>query len=126
MRTRSSLLFLGPSVKHGETNYIPETMLPSFLDLVLWGHEHKCEIAPVRSEHGNFFITQPGSTIATSLSDGEAAPKCVQRSIATNREHVYMHAHKKLYENDPRIQNVGERAPLICTAGLVGNFFLFL
>ena len=63
------------SVKHGETNYIPETMLPSFLDLVLWGHEHKCEIHPTRSESGDFFITQPGSTIATSLSDGEAVQK---------------------------------------------------
>ena len=34
-------------VKHGQTNHIPESFLPDFLDLVLWGHEHKCEIDPV-------------------------------------------------------------------------------
>jgi len=35
-------------VKHGEKNYIPENFLPQDLNFVLWGHEHKCEIDPVK------------------------------------------------------------------------------
>lgn len=26
----------------GQNNHIPETVLPGFLDLVVWGHEHEC------------------------------------------------------------------------------------
>ncbi|CAE8624767.1 unnamed protein product [Polarella glacialis] len=43
---------------------IHEEMLPSFLDLVLWGHEHDCEVNPqvsLRGE-GEFYIVQPGSS----------------------------------------------------------------
>lgn len=32
--------------KHGATDYIPETFLDDFLDLVVWGHEHECRIEP--------------------------------------------------------------------------------
>lgn len=64
-------------VKHGAKNYIPETFLPGFLDLVVWGHEHRCEVDIVHNPQQNYFITQPGSTIATSLSEGEAEPKWV-------------------------------------------------
>lgn len=38
-------------VKRGDANYIPESFLPSFIDLVIWGHEHPCEI-------GNFSLPQ--------------------------------------------------------------------
>lgn len=31
--------------KRGEHNFIPETFLPSFLDLVIWGHEHPCRLS---------------------------------------------------------------------------------
>ena len=62
-------------VKHGETNYIPEEFLPDFLDLVIWGHEHECLIDPVYNSRRSFYITQPGSSIATSLSPGEAEKK---------------------------------------------------
>lgn len=58
-------------------------MLPGFLDLVFWGHEHKCEIKPIRQGHQGFFITQPGSTIATALTEGEAVPKSVVVGIIT-------------------------------------------
>lgn len=61
--------------KHGLTDYIPEAFLDEFLDLVVWGHEHECLID---SEfNGRFFVTQPGSSVATSLCPGEAAPKHV-------------------------------------------------
>lgn len=62
-------------VKHGAKDYIPEHFLPEFLNLVMWGHEHKCEIDPVPVGDGSTFITQPGSSVATSLSEGEAVPK---------------------------------------------------
>lgn len=63
------------SSKHGQTNYIPESFLPEFLDLVIWGHEHECLIDPAYSPQQDFYVSQPGSSIATSLSEGEAIPK---------------------------------------------------
>lgn len=61
--------------KHGPTNYIPEQFLDEFLDLVVWGHEHECLIDPSRNEQQLFYVTQPGSSVATSLSPGEATKK---------------------------------------------------
>lgn len=62
--------------KHSSTNYLPEQVLDDFLDLVVWGHEHECLIEPQEAAGGRgFFVTQPGSTVATSLSEGEAKPK---------------------------------------------------
>ncbi|KAG8453018.1 hypothetical protein GDO86_004723 [Hymenochirus boettgeri] len=63
--------------KHGATNYIPEQFLDDFLDLVIWGHEHECKIAPARNEQQLFYVCQPGSSVATSLSPGEAEKKHV-------------------------------------------------
>lgn len=59
----------------GPNNFIAESALPDFLDLVLWGHEHECRIAPELAEGGKFYITQPGSPVATSLCEGEAKEK---------------------------------------------------
>ncbi|XP_030056059.1 double-strand break repair protein MRE11 [Microcaecilia unicolor] len=63
--------------KHGVTNYIPEQFLDDFLDLVIWGHEHECKIAPTRNERQLFYVCQPGSSVVTSLSPGEAVKKHV-------------------------------------------------
>ncbi len=63
--------------KHGPTNYIPEQFLDDFLDLIIWGHEHECKIDPQWNANQNFFVTQPGSSVATSLIEGETAPKHV-------------------------------------------------
>ena len=59
-----------------------EKRLPRCMDLVLWGHEHECEIgggmhALVESPEGGFTVVQPGSTVATSLVEGEAKAKHV-------------------------------------------------
>lgn len=62
-------------VPHGETNHIKQTMLPEWLDLVVWGHEHECRIIPEPTDC--FSITQPGSSVATSLSEGESVRKYV-------------------------------------------------
>ncbi|XP_023648310.2 double-strand break repair protein MRE11 [Paramormyrops kingsleyae] len=61
--------------KHGATSYIPEQFLDDFLDLVVWGHEHECRITPERNEQQLFYVTQPGSSVVTSLSPGEAVKK---------------------------------------------------
>lgn len=62
----------------GPRNYIREDVLPKFLDLVVWGHEHDCQMIPMRSnktEKDSFYVVQPGSTVATTLAAGEALPK---------------------------------------------------
>lgn len=51
--------------------------MPDFLDLVIWGHEHECRIRPEFNELQQFFVTQPGSSVVTSLSESELAPKHV-------------------------------------------------
>ncbi|KAI9283217.1 Metallo-dependent phosphatase-like protein [Sporodiniella umbellata] len=61
--------------RHGPTSHIPEEFIDGFLDLILWGHEHECRIYPEQYER--FAITQPGSSVATSLTQGEAEPKHV-------------------------------------------------
>jgi double-strand break repair protein MRE11 len=62
-------------VAHSPKNHIHEIMLDNFLDFVVWGHEHECLINPQASSVGRFYITQPGSSVATALSDGEAKKK---------------------------------------------------
>eukprot|EP00934_Nitzschia_sp_Nitz4_P004425 Nitzschia sp. Nitz4//scaffold12_size214221//6885//9013//NITZ4_001473-RA/size214221-augustus-gene-0.17-mRNA-1//-1//CDS//3329534939//4415//frame0 len=59
----------------GTKNCIQETMIPEWMDLVCWGHEHECCIEPQESVVGTFRITQPGSSVATSLVPGEATRK---------------------------------------------------
>ncbi|VDK46254.1 unnamed protein product [Anisakis simplex] len=75
--------------------HLPENLIPSFFDLVVWGHEHECKIGETTvlrkfsgyiwgrilfnsacaDKFSSFYIMQPGSTIATSLSPEEAIPK---------------------------------------------------
>lgn len=61
----------------GAKNCIHESFIPDFIDFVLWGHEHECLAELTESVHGNFYITQPGSSVATSLIQGEAKEKKV-------------------------------------------------
>jgi len=65
-------------VSHNPKNYIPETFINDFIDLILWGHEHECLIDLNKNEIKNFYITQPGSSIATSLCEGESKTKLVK------------------------------------------------
>lgn len=50
-------------------------MFDDSIDLVIWGHEHDCRIVPEPVGEKNYYISQPGSSVATSLADGEALPK---------------------------------------------------
>ncbi|KAF8547202.1 DNA repair exonuclease [Imleria badia] len=64
-------------VRHGPQESVPEGMFDDSVDLVVWGHEHDCRIVPESVAGKNYFITQPGSSIATSLADGESIEKHV-------------------------------------------------
>lgn len=59
----------------GPKNFLPEKILPEFINLFLWGHEHDCRIVPEANDTHGFFVTQPGSSVATSLCEGEALDK---------------------------------------------------
>ncbi|GAM85127.1 hypothetical protein ANO11243_031310 [Dothideomycetidae sp. 11243] len=69
-----------------DTGYLPENFLPSFMDLVIWGHEHECLIDPSFNPEMGFHVMQPGSSVATSLSPGEAVPKHVAILSITGKE----------------------------------------
>ena len=56
------------------------------MDLVIWGHEHKCEIDPRYNPEKNFHVMQPGSSVVTSLMPGEEVPKKVAILSITGRE----------------------------------------
>ncbi|KAK5651952.1 hypothetical protein OQA88_11494 [Cercophora sp. LCS_1] len=71
---------------HTATSYLPENMLPDFLDLIVWGHEHECLIDPQKNPETGFHVMQPGSSVATSLCPGEAAPKHVAILSITGRQ----------------------------------------
>ena len=61
----------------GSKNCVHESMIPEWMDLVVWGHEHECIIDPQESLVGTFRISQPGSSVATSLTAGESKRKQV-------------------------------------------------
>ncbi|RQM16902.1 hypothetical protein DD237_002756 [Peronospora effusa] len=110
----------------GSKNCVPESVIPDFIDLVVWGHEHECQIDVQESVKGDFFITQPGSSVATSLVEGEAKPKHVaileingQSFRMSNRElhtvrlfkmgEVILHTIEELNPNDPDVaERIGE------------------
>lgn len=52
-------------------------MFDDSVNLVVWGHEHDCRIVPEPVAGKNYYITQPGSSVATSLADGESLEKHV-------------------------------------------------
>ncbi|KAF9260760.1 DNA repair exonuclease [Marasmius fiardii PR-910] len=64
-------------VRHGPQEYVPEGMFDDSIDLVIWGHEHDCRITPEPVAGKNYYISQPGSSVATSLADGESIEKHV-------------------------------------------------
>ncbi|KAG8299014.1 Double-strand break repair protein mre11a [Homalodisca vitripennis] len=64
-------------VMRGAKNYVPETAIDKFVDLVIWGHEHECRVDPELNPEQGFYVIQPGSPVATSLCEGEAVEKFV-------------------------------------------------
>ncbi|EDV26195.1 uncharacterized protein TRIADDRAFT_24372, partial [Trichoplax adhaerens] len=98
-------------VKHGEKNYIPEEFLSDFLDLVIWGHEHESLITPEWNPKTNFFVCQPGSTVATSLTEGEAKRKHVAILKVFNKtfkvEEIPLNTVRPFYIDELCLQETG-------------------
>ena len=69
------ILHQNRDVGRGRNTCVHESMIPAWVDLVIWGHEHECQIKPRESAVGTFRVCQPGSGVATSLVEGEARPK---------------------------------------------------
>ncbi|XP_007189876.1 double-strand break repair protein MRE11 isoform X3 [Balaenoptera acutorostrata] len=90
--------------KHGSTNFIPEQFLDDFIDLVIWGHEHECKIAPTKNEQQLFYVSQPGSSVVTSLSPGEAVKKHVGllriKERKMNMQKIPLHTVRQFFMED--------------------------
>ncbi|XP_006834001.1 PREDICTED: double-strand break repair protein MRE11A [Chrysochloris asiatica] len=95
--------------KHGNTNYIPEQFLDDFIDLVIWGHEHECKIAPTKNEQQLFYVSQPGSSVITSLSPGEAVKKHVGllriKGKKMNMQKIPLHTVRQFFMEDVVLAN---------------------
>jgi hypothetical protein len=63
------------SVPHGPQQSVPEGMFDDSIDFVMWGHEHDCRIQPEEVAGKRYRICQPGSSVATSLAEGESLEK---------------------------------------------------
>ncbi|KAM0717111.1 hypothetical protein Q7P37_006963 [Cladosporium fusiforme] len=72
-----------------ETGYLPESFLPDFLDLVIWGHEHECKIIPETNTERDFKVIQPGSSVATSLCVPETVAKHITILSITGKEFTH-------------------------------------
>ncbi|KAK7420586.1 meiotic recombination [Neonectria magnoliae] len=71
---------------HTATSYLPENVLPDWMDVVVWGHEHECLIDPTQNPETGFHVIQPGSSVATSLVPGEAVQKHVAIMSVTGKD----------------------------------------
>lgn len=71
---------------HTATSYLPENVLPDWMDLVVWGHEHECRIEPIKNPQTGFHVLQPGSSVATSLIPAESVKKQVAILSITGKE----------------------------------------
>ncbi|XP_063988207.1 double-strand break repair protein MRE11 [Diachasmimorpha longicaudata] len=82
--------------RHAENEYIEEDRFPSWFHLIIWGHEHECRISPeeIQCREGGYYdICQPGSSVATSLSEGESVPKHIGL-LFIEKDHYKMNAIK--------------------------------
>ncbi|XP_006902425.1 PREDICTED: double-strand break repair protein MRE11A, partial [Elephantulus edwardii] len=95
--------------KHGSTNFIPEQFLDDFIDLVIWGHEHECKIAPTKNEQQLFYVSQPGSSVVTSLSPGETVKKHVGllrvKGRKMNMQKIPLHTVRQFFMEDVVLAN---------------------
>ncbi|XP_049976553.1 double-strand break repair protein MRE11 isoform X2 [Alexandromys fortis] len=95
--------------KHGSTNFIPEQFLDDFIDLFIWGHEHECKIGPTKNEQQLFYVSQPGSSVVTSLSPGEAVKKHVGllriKGKKMNMQKLPLHTVRQFFMEDVVLAN---------------------
>ncbi|KAL0265632.1 UNVERIFIED_CONTAM: hypothetical protein PYX00_011345 [Menopon gallinae] len=60
-------------VPHSAKDYLPHEFIPSWFDLVVYGHEHESLVLNLK----DFVLLQPGSTVRTSLAENESFDKFV-------------------------------------------------
>jgi double-strand break repair protein MRE11 len=79
-------------VPRGVKNYVADTAFGDEAHLIVWGHEHDCieKAGAVPVTGRKYYITQPGSSVATSLAAGEAIPKSVLFSPRPSVEPLLM------------------------------------
>lgn len=67
--------YKGTGMGASKNHCIEFRLLPKEIDLFIWGHEHDCytEFEPIHG--GDSFVYQPGSSIPTSFTEGEAKKK---------------------------------------------------
>jgi double-strand break repair protein MRE11 len=69
-------------VKHGATNYIPEEFVPKFVDMVIWGHEHDCQVSFSGNDaDNNNSRARDGLSVCRHASD-EPLCVCLARGFA--------------------------------------------
>ena len=56
----------------GTKNCIHESMIPDWINVVIWGNEHECKPELASTSVGTFRIYQPGSSVATSYVKTES------------------------------------------------------
>lgn len=122
-------------VDRGPKNYIPEETLPDTLDFILWGHEHDCRVEPEPVSGKRFFISQPGSSVATSLSEGEAIDKhiamlyvcesqfkCQKIKLQTVRPFIFKSIDLKNYDDELDLDE-GDIKPKVCLLNFHRSFY---
>lgn len=68
-----NILMLHQNRTPREDGYLSEDLIDPFFDLVIYGHEHES----IKINHKNFEAIQCGSTVRTSLCEGESMEKYV-------------------------------------------------
>lgn len=63
-------------VTHTTKKHLPERFLTDLPDFVVWGHEHDTRTEAEKNNVTGFYVYQPGSTVRTSLCEGESKAKC--------------------------------------------------
>ncbi|CAA6675290.1 unnamed protein product [Spirodela intermedia] len=111
-------------IKTNPKNAINEHFLPRFLDFIVWGHEHECLVEPKEVPGMGFHISQPGSSVATSLIDGKA-PSIGLSKIPLKSVRPFEYAEvvlKDIPEIDPNDQaSVLEYLDTFVSHAFVGN-----
>lgn len=110
--------------KRPDSTHIEESFIHDFVDLVIWGHEHESKIKPRQSDNGHFFVTQPGSTIATEFKQSETVQKHVGLLTVRGKHFelrpIPLRTVRQLYvmTHTPRDENTGPPPEDVAVRGL--------
>eukprot|EP00835_Amoeboradix_gromovi_P006174 NODE_680_length_5258_cov_0.588486.p1 type:complete len:597 gc:universal NODE_680_length_5258_cov_0.588486:1062-2852(+) len=72
-RTMFSIVLIHQNRTPFPKRHLPAELLPSFLNLAIWAHEHYCEPEIIKLD--NIDILQPGSSVVTALQPNETHVK---------------------------------------------------